>query len=141
MPDAHLARVDVGQRERAWRQNLADPGHFVFVAEVADSIVGFADAGPNREAMPPYDGELYAIYLAAGVHRRGIGRLLVHSAAEALGTAGFRAMVVWVLERNPACRFYEALGGLRLPQAKTHIASGVSLEEVAYGWPSISVLF
>jgi len=47
MPDAHLARVDVGQRERAWRQNLADPGHFVVVAEVDGSIVGFADAGES----------------------------------------------------------------------------------------------
>jgi hypothetical protein len=48
-------------------------------------------------------------------------------------------MIVWALEANPACRFYQRLGGVPVA-AQTIDIGGQSLPEVAYGWPDITVL-
>ena len=48
-------------------------------------------------------------------------------------------MLVWVLEDNPACKFYEALGGRRI-QSKNIEMRGSTLIELAYGWTDTSLL-
>jgi hypothetical protein len=49
-------------------------------------------------------------------------------------------MIVWVLKDNPACEFYKNLGGTTVATNLTLIG-GVSLEEVAYSWTDVSVLY
>jgi hypothetical protein len=46
-------------------------------------------------------------------------------------------MLIWVIEENPACRFYEALGGKRIDTRDSEIG-GKKLREIAYGWEDIS---
>jgi hypothetical protein len=59
--------------------------------------------------------------------------------AQALGERGFRSMVVWALKDNPACGFYERMGGT--PAGEQDIAiAGVTLPEVAYGWRELGTL-
>src|SRR5256885_7375576 len=77
-------------------------------------IVGFADGGPSRDRIGGLDGELYAIYLLERSQRRGVGRQLVGAVAARLLEAGLTAMSVWVLAGNPACGFYDALGGRQI---------------------------
>src|SRR5256885_780919 len=87
----------------------------IFVAEDAGvGIVGFADGGPSRDRIGGLDGELYAIYLLERSQRRGVGRQLVGAVAARLLEAGLTAMSVWVLADNPACGFYDALGGRQI---------------------------
>jgi len=45
-------------------------------------------------------------------------------------------MSVWVIENNPACGFYEALGGVRIDN-KDVVIGGATLAEVAYGWTDL----
>ncbi len=42
-------------------------------------------------------------------------------------------MLVWVLAKNPACRFYETLGGQKVYEKEIE-RGGVKLIEIAYGW-------
>ncbi len=71
--------------------------------------------------------------------RRGIGAALVGRAAESLRAAGFNSMLVWVLAENPACHFYERLGGTRI-RTQSITIGGIALEEVAYGWRDLAPL-
>jgi ribosomal protein S18 acetylase RimI-like enzyme len=70
------------------------------------------------------------------VQGRGIGRRLLGAVAEDLVRKDHTSMVVWVLERNPAVRFYEKTGGERLMSKQIEIG-GISLTDLALGWPDL----
>ena len=53
--------------------------------------------------------------------------------AQRLAQHGLTSMLVWVLADNPACYFYEALGGTYLRE-KMIVIGGKELREIAYGW-------
>jgi ribosomal protein S18 acetylase RimI-like enzyme len=137
VPDAHLDQLAYEPRARRWAAQLEETGStdFTDVVELpSGQLVGFATSGPEREGDPIYRGELYGIYLLPAHQRQGIGRRLAARAAERLAAAGIRSLLVWVLEANAACRFYEALGGQRLRESPITIG-GAPLVKVAYGWP------
>jgi len=46
-------------------------------------------------------------------------------------------MALWALIDNPACRFYERLGGVTAFEVEIEIG-GKRLPEAAYGWPDIA---
>jgi hypothetical protein len=48
-------------------------------------------------------------------------------------------MVVWVLEQNPAVRFYEKIGAQHLASKQIEIG-GVPLSEIALGWSDLKRL-
>jgi hypothetical protein len=58
---------------------------------------------------------------------------------EKLLQAGMESMLVWVLAENPACRFYEALGGQYVKTIKEEIDSKM-LDLIGYGWLDIKAL-
>ena len=133
-PDAYLATLSYSRQEQSWKRFLNDPTQMTFVAvDEAGTIVGFVNGGPEREGDPVYQGELYAMYLLQEVQRRGLGRRLVKELARVLGERHFASMMLWVLASNPACHFYEALGGQVIKQ-RQHEMGGASYEELAYGW-------
>ena len=142
VPDAVLASLSVEQRAAVWAQILASPAteQVTYVAEASlGQVVGFANAGPNRDPDPAYAGELRAIYLLADHQHHGLGRRLIRTAAQRLKQMDLRSLLVWVLARNPARGFYEALGG-RVIQERQLEEHGVILDEVAYGWADIGIL-
>jgi ribosomal protein S18 acetylase RimI-like enzyme len=137
LPDSFLDELTYESREERWRERLAQaaPQQVMLVVEDASGrLVGFAYGGPERDATPGYDGEIYAIYLLAERRRQGIGRQLMAASAAALQALGYHALLVWVLEANgPARAFYEALGG-RLIGSKPITIGPADLVEVSYGW-------
>ena len=139
-----LADLSETRRAVMWASTIrgeGPPDAKVFVAEdPAHGIVGFAMAGRERTGHAEFDAELWAINVAASHHRRGLGRMLTMAAARWLAEAGRRSMLLWVLEANPACGFYERLGGTRLAETRAAAFGGASLTEVAYGWPSLPAL-
>ena len=68
-----------------------------------------------------------------------IGRKLIGKIAKKLSQLELESMLVWVLADNPACQFYQALGGQQVQQKQVEI-EGVQLKEIAYGWIDTKVL-
>src|SRR5579871_786304 len=116
IPDAILETLDTAARVRYWRSILEDASSPVriFVAESDEGVVGFSCGGPERTGRTDYTSDLYAIYVLQRAHGRGLGRRLFEAVTEYLRGTGHRSMIVWVLERNPACGFYQAMGGKRV---------------------------
>lgn len=152
MPRAYLDVLDPVERGARMRERVADieagvgaPLACAFVAEEASAgIVGFVFGGapqPMRGGEPPagYDSELYALYLAPGYERRGIGARLTHAAARHLQAAGARSLIVWALAENPHKAFYLRLGGTAALE-QTVTIGGEELREEGFGWPDIGAL-
>lgn len=137
-----LARLSYEQREQVWANMLAAPTNnsCTYVAQTpAGAVVGFVNAGPEREGDPTYTGEIYALYLLHQYQRQGLGRQLGQAAAKALHQHGHNTLLIWVLAANPARHFYAALGGQPVREKNIEIG-GQTLVEVAYGWADISRL-
>ena len=136
-----LAGLSYRNREAAWTEIIANAPvtASTFIAESSDGeVIGFAHGGPERAGDRTYQGELYSIYLLESHQRQGVGRRLVSAVAQRLVGAGFRSMLVWVLEGNgPARRFYESLGGRRVGSQIITIG-GKDVVEVSYGWQDIA---
>ena len=135
VPEQYLASLNETERVPLWQEWLTRDIS-VFVSEVEGRIVGFAGGGPIREPLATYDAELYTIYLLQEVQGRGIGKDLLSAVAEALVAKDHTSMVVWVLEQNPAVRFYEKTGAEHLTSKQVEIG-GISLTELALGWPDL----
>jgi len=147
MPDAYLASLSVDDRERSWARQISAPNYEAVTYVVEDEgrdeagrIVGFASGGPRYVGDSAYSGELYAIYLLEEEQGHGLGRRLVRAVAERLAREGMTSMLVWVLETNPARRFYESLGGVLLPERQYFERAGSRLVEVCYGWAGTAPL-
>lgn len=139
-PDELLANLSYERREQYWRQALNDSAQITIVTEDEMSkIVGFVTGGLAREGDPVYRGELYAIYVLQEAQRRGLGRRLIGELARLLAERQIASMMLWVLENNPACHFYESVGGQVIKQRQDQI-SGAFYDELAYGWTDLSPL-
>lgn len=139
VPDAYLASLNAEVRSQFWREQIEAGDSLTFVAQCETGVLGFASAGRLRETIGSYDAELYAIYLLDEFQHCGAGRALVRTVVDSLRAEGFKGMVVWVLERNPATSFYEKLGGIQIAANSIEIG-GEPLEEVALGWPDLDTL-
>jgi GNAT superfamily N-acetyltransferase len=134
VPDGLIDGMRYDEREAMWSEILSGRAgeQFVFVAEL-EGVCGFASGGPARSGRPHYSGELYAIYMLKKAQGRGAGRALFELIRARLASKDMKKFLVWVLERNPACGFYEAMGGVRI-DSKDERYRGHMLREVAYGF-------
>ncbi len=131
LPDEYLDQLSVEQREQFWTSTLAasDSNSTTIVAidEASSRVVGFACAGKERTGELGCDEELYAIYLLREAQRQKLGTLLLKE----LAAIGFSVVAVWVLNANPARKFYEATGGRVLKEQSIELA-GKAFAETAY---------
>ena len=143
VPQAFLDSLDLDARAKQWEEWLVREGVHVFVAEVAGGVCGFISGGTLHDgvhvAALNYDSEVYTLYVLATAQGRGAGRELMRALAHRLLQDGLMRPVVWALEENPWCGFYERLGGKRVAQ-KTIEIGGAELSDVAYGWEEIGTL-
>ncbi|MGO4532869.1 N-acetyltransferase family protein [Paenibacillus sp. 2TAF8] len=140
VPDHILDHLTTESRLNQWEQQIRsdEKDQILIVAEDEDGkIVGFACGGKEREGKLPYEGELYAIYLLQPYQNSGIGRQLVKRVVLHLETCQMRTMIIWALERNPACRFYEKMGGIPVQTQWIRIGNE-DLAEIAYGWSDLT---
>ncbi len=138
LPKEYLAALNEDERTPLWRDRLTGDLS-VFVAEVEGEVVGFAAGGAIREPIHAYDSELYTLYLLKEVQGRGIGKALLRTLGEALIERGYESMLVWVLEQNPAVRFYKSAGAQYVMTKQIEIG-GIELSELAFGWPDLTIL-
>lgn len=138
--DEILGALSEDDRTRRWSELLQRSDQVAWVAEVEGrGIVGCINGGPEREGREDYRGELYSIYVLAEWQAKGIGRRLTAALARWLIDDGFGTMLAWVLEANPATRFYESLGGKIVDKKAVQIGTQ-TLGEVAFGWDDAGML-
>jgi GNAT superfamily N-acetyltransferase len=102
------------------------------LAEQAGQAVGFALFFPNYSTFEGRPG-LYVedLFVTEAARGRGIGRrLLAHLAALVVARHG-RRLDLWVLEWNPARRFYEQLGLRPLADWLPYRLQGEGLRQLA----------
>jgi len=141
VPDDFLDHLTTESRLSQWEKNIrsGEKDQILVVAEQPDgNIVGFACGGKEREGKLAYDGELYAIYLLKEVQQTGIGQRLAKQVVNYLRNLNMKSLIIWALERNSACRFYEKMGGTPVHTQSIRIA-GQDLIEVGYGWEDLSL--
>lgn len=135
VPQPYLDGLQLSAAQCQWNARLQDGG-LTLVAEDEAGIFGFASGGRCIHPVDGFDGEVGAVYLRASHQRRGVGAELMRRMASGLLLRGFGNLVVWALRQNPACGFYERLGGVRVAEQMIEIG-GVELPEVAFGWREI----
>jgi ribosomal protein S18 acetylase RimI-like enzyme len=103
-------------REWQWRAKLSesDATNFVLVLETgARQLVGFIWCHPTKD-NPNWAARLNKIYLLREYQRRGLGKRMVAAAVEPLLEHGLTSMALFTeTDNEPACNFYEQLGGER----------------------------
>jgi len=132
IPQEYLDQISIEKRRDIWREVIGK-SQTVFVAIYNDKVVGFANGEKNRYPELKAAGELYAIYLLACHHRQNIGKRLFQAVHDDLSARQLRPLITWVLERNPACGFYEKIGG-KVVADKLEKIGGASLREFAFKW-------
>jgi GNAT superfamily N-acetyltransferase len=138
MPQTFLDGLDVGQRAGNWRRRLAAAKQSrgdVLVLESEEMIAGFTQFGPSRDSDADREctGAVDAIYLRPESIGRGLGRLLMSAAVDALGRLGYTDATLWVLESNTrARRFYERAGWALDGVDKEDDRHGFAIREVRY---------
>lgn len=141
VPDDFLDHLTIESRLSQWERTIrsGEKDQILVVAEQDHgNIVGIACGGKEREGKLPYDGELYAIYLLKEVQQTGIGRQLATHVVNHLQSFNMKRLIIWALERNSACRFYEKMGGTPVHTQSIRIG-GQDLIEVGYGWEELSL--
>lgn len=124
IPDSVLDGLSVEARTSLWESVIPRGG--VWVGLVDGAVVGFASAGPSRDADTAY--ELYAIYALESAWGTGLGSSLATAALE-----GQSDVVVWVLDTNSrAISFYERLGFRPDGGVRTETMGLATLNEIRY---------
>lgn len=126
VPHAYLTQFSVPERATALRGNLAHGESTTIVVEQVGQVVGWATAGPSRDAdQAPTTQEIWGLYVAFLCWRTGVGRALLTESERRLSDAGAAMATLWVLEGNVRARaFYEAGGWRPEPGSARRIERG-----------------
>ena len=118
IPEDVLLRLNIERQTASWARQIGggSPDQ-IFVAETEQRIVvGFVGVGPVRVGPPPFEGEIYTLYVLDDHQGTGVGRLLLKAGFESLIGSGTNSALIWVLGGNPTRFFYEAMGGERVAE-------------------------
>lgn len=141
LPPAYLVHFTYQEQEQDWRDWLVSnrDGPLLVGFTPAGQVVGYALGGRASLAGQPYEGELVALHVRREHRGQGWGRALFHALSQALQVQGCRGLFCWVLADNPACGFYERLGGQRVAEKpwENNPDFGTEVVEVAYGWEAV----
>ena len=133
LPPELMASFSTQKRLPMWQAALVNPQRFILGAYVGGRPVGFVMSGPSEEKfIAAQDGHLWALYIAATQHKRGIGRALVYAAAQHWLAMEGKTITIGVLAENKAARaFYEKLGA-KLLKYGTYNWDGFDLLDCLY---------
>ena len=134
VPDEFLDGLDYDQRALRFREALVAGSEETYLAEENGEPFGIPTLGACRDADVDQNttGEIWGIYLAPKVWRKGLGRALFQHAEQMLQSRGYTQAALWVLEGNQqARRFYEAMG-CETDGASRLLNLGASLKVIRY---------
>ncbi len=114
------------------------PGSLVYVLELAEGVVGFANIGPCRDddRQCSDQWELYAIYLLAEHWGAGNGSAMLRTALDVV-PANVADVSLWVLSSNVRARTFYEHRGFRLDGAvHDQVIGGTAVTAVRYIRPT-----
>lgn len=142
MSDEFLDHRALGNRRVTWRDRLQAPRPNQYVRVAADpmALVGFVCAFADED--PVWGSYIDNLHVAAGVHRRGIGRALMRDVAGWLcQVQPDRGVWLWVMEANTSARaFYDSLGATYAGTVDLRDPDGGRAPNCRYVWPRPSML-
>jgi len=111
------------------------PAVFVHVAEVDDTVVGFALWFVNFSTWLGKHGiYLEDLYVTPAVRGRGVGKALLAELAATCVRRGYGRLEWWVLDWNePAIGFYRSIGAEAMSEWTVQRLSGAALAGLAAG--------
>lgn len=129
IPQSYLDSIPAGR----WVTGIRQHEQNCLVLIENGTIIGTSRISKSRwEAYSDY-GEIISIYLLPEYVGKGYGRALMDRAVEELKQAGYRHLLLWVLEENHrARRFYETYGFTLSEEKLTQNIGGKELSEVMY---------
>ncbi len=138
VPDEFLNSFDYDKRALRFREALAAGSEETYLAEENGEPFGILTLGACRDADIDQNttGEIWRIYLAPKLWRKGLGRALFQHAEQMLQSRGYTQATLWVLEGNQQARlFYEAMG-FEADGASKLLDLGAPLKAIRYrkGW-------
>ncbi len=141
VPQVYLDQLssEIDNRVKMWKNILANPKRWAWVAENSKGIIGFVLFGPPRDPDKESFIELGAIYLLASEKNKGIGFSLLSAGFNKMKDLGYKRAYCWVLENNPTIKFYERSGASYAGQIKVDEIGGKNFNELDYEWNSLSI--
>ncbi|MBE9917542.1 GNAT family N-acetyltransferase [Paenibacillus donghaensis] len=141
VPDTYLDNMKLESRIELWTRVL-DPSNksMTFVLENrSGEIAGFINGGASREKGFDIEAEVYSLYLLKEAQGKGYGRELMNRMIGYFREQGYRSMLVWVLEDNPALQFYQKMGGRFLTRDLLEIG-GEHVKDLCLEWRNLDEL-
>ena len=142
----YLQNLSYEDKVERWREiyEKKNDKKIIYVAEtnygeiVAFVLASLEKSNPLVGLIQPekFLGELMAIYVLKDYQRKHIGTNLLKLVVSYLLSHKIESMIVWVLKDNPACKFYEELGGICVAEQAIEIGREKYIE-IAYGWEDI----
>lgn len=130
LPEDFLAQLSVPKRAEFWKQEIVAETRFVRVAVHNGAVLGWVSGGSSRDPDAKDALEIFALYVAPGAWRRGLGRRLMHAALEEFARPN-TPTTLWVLEKNTSAqRFYHTLGFVADGATKEISIGGAALQEI-----------
>ncbi len=140
MPDEYLDGLQANDRVEMWRGRISRSDlPPLLVAAISDDVVGFAAFGAVQPPTSLHScGQLYAINLDPDHWGRGIGRVLLRHATDALLAMGYEEAVLWVVPENQRARsLYESEGWVADGGLSTEEILGVPVTDMRYRRPLV----
>jgi ribosomal protein S18 acetylase RimI-like enzyme len=113
LPPAYLAHFSYEEQENDWHDWLSSGTEDILLVAENETgrLAGYGLGGLNADESMPFEAELQALHVLDAFQNQHIGTRLFAAVCARLREKGCRSVFVWVLEQNPARRFYEKLGG------------------------------
>jgi GNAT superfamily N-acetyltransferase len=122
-----------------FRAAAKGPGMLLLAEQAGHGPVGLAGLGAARDKALGFDGEIYTLYVDPAFLGQGVGRALMAGAFQCFTHRRMHSCLVWAHAKNPACFFYEAMGGRRVAARTTHLL-GEATPEIGFGWKGLAAL-
>ena len=114
IPDIYLDNMsaELEQRAESIGKAINEPSGCAFFCVMSgDDMIGRLIFNKSGDEDKPDAGDVVAIYLLKEFWGKGFGTQMMDFAVSELTRAGYREIIVWVLEKNiRARRFYENYG-------------------------------
>jgi len=140
LPTDMLVGLSEARQTAYWRAALMRrrANETITVALVDDELVGFGTCGPARGRRAKRTGEVQMLYLLPDFQELGLGRAMLRALFAALRRHGMARAIIWVVAKNPARFFYQAMGG-EAQAERTERLWGTDVSTVGYVWEDLDV--